>query len=140
MQKKTVGIDRIQDIRLLTSSHLHSVLQTCDPKHKQLLYNAIEKLYTCDIQKHAKCSFTLNKRVIYLKLENLHGVPYEDCVIVKVLIHELVHMLQAQYGHDDEFWRINRILYPARFGCTIPADYACITDGVEGSLGVDRHV
>lgn len=138
MEKKTIS-GRIQRIRHEASLHLHSVLDSCDSINRWLVYNAIQKLDQCDIRIHPKCSFTLDKRIIYLKLDNFLGVTYDDCVIVKVLIHELAHMLHTRYGHDDEFWRINRILYPGRFGCPVPPDYGCITTSVEPSV-VDIRV
>ena len=122
------GTSTIAVIRKSALRHLQSLLvQTSIPEHQNVLKSAILKLAACPIRTHPNCSFTLNKKTIYLKIRNLLDEPYEECVLVKVLIHELVHVMQKEYGHTDAFWRINRILYPSHLGCVVPGDYSCVT-------------
>lgn len=116
---------KIEEVRKNTLVHLDGVKQKCRPEHQHLVASAMTVLSTCPIESHPLCSFTFNKETIYLKTRDPTGQPYAECLLVKVLIHELTHMILKEYGHDANFWRVFAILYQSNTECPVPMDYEC---------------
>jgi hypothetical protein len=51
-------------------------------------------------------SYTINKKTVYLCLEDQNGNYYNLNILVYVLLHEISHVLCKSIGHNEEFQSI----------------------------------
>lgn len=59
-------------------------------------------------------SYTINKKTVYLCLEDQDGKYYNLNILVYVLLHEISHVLCKSIGHNEEFQGIfDRLLSKA---------------------------
>lgn len=56
--------------------------------------------------KKGEKSYTINKRKIYLCLEDENGEYYDENMLSYVLLHEYAHVLCDEQHHTDKFYRI----------------------------------
>ena len=56
--------------------------------------------------KKGEKSYTINKRKIYLCLEDENGNYYDENMLTYVLLHEYAHVLCDEQHHTDKFYRI----------------------------------
>jgi hypothetical protein len=56
--------------------------------------------------KKGEKSYTINKRKIYLCLEDENGDYYDENMLTYVLLHEFAHVLCDEQHHTDKFYRI----------------------------------
>lgn len=66
------------------------------------MLNHRNPLHEIDVYPSTK-SFTVNKNVVYLCLENTHGVPFDTNTLIYVFIHELAHVLCDEIGHTEKY-------------------------------------
>lgn len=52
------------------------------------------------------CTYTINKRRIFVRMRDAAGAAFPDCVLHHVLLHEVAHVLNDHVGHTDAFRRI----------------------------------
>lgn len=57
-----------------------------------------------------RCSYTIAKRRIFIKVRDDAGRRIPDCVLRHVILHELAHTLNETRGHDEGFRRWMRWL------------------------------
>lgn len=50
-----------------------------------------------------KCTYTLSKRRIFVRVRGDDGARLPPCAIRHVMLHELAHVLNDGHGHDDGF-------------------------------------
>jgi hypothetical protein len=74
-----------------------------------------------------KTSFLRNKKTLILCLRKKEtGELHDENTITFVILHELSHMMNTSWGHDDEFWRIFKyvLIRAARLNLYKPVDYS----------------
>jgi len=74
-----------------------------------------------------KTSFLRNKQVLILCLrKKKDGKLHDENTIMFVILHELSHMSNEGYGHDESFWRIFKfvLLRAVALGLYEPVDYS----------------
>lgn len=52
------------------------------------------------------CTYTLDKRRVFVRMRDENGKRYPDCILRYVLVHELAHVLNDTMGHDESFKRL----------------------------------
>ena len=53
------------------------------------------------------CTYTLDKRRVFVSVRDEAGSPLPDCALLHVLLHELAHVANARgRGHDAAFHRV----------------------------------
>lgn len=83
-----------------------------DPRTKRLTSRWKGKLLMLD-PKHSQAGKTIDKKTIYICIKDTSGKLYDDNTAQFVLIHELAHMANDKYGHDDAFWKTMKFLLHA---------------------------
>lgn len=90
-----------------------------DDRHLQPLYADIRKqlsrcarvtLHDVHAYPSMRCTYTLDKRRVFVRMRDDHGERFADCIVRYVLVHELAHVLNATTGHDESFRRLLRRL------------------------------
>ena len=72
---------------------------------RDLSQEAQEQTKGVHVYPSVKCSYTIAKERIFIKVrdENHQFVP--ECILRHVLMHELAHTINPTEGHDGSFWR-----------------------------------
>lgn len=83
-----------------------------DDTHLQSIYNTLRahlslcgrfQLRNVHAYPSRTCTYTLDKRRVFVRMRDDAGQRYPDCVLRYVLLHELAHVLNKTTGHDDAF-------------------------------------
>jgi len=70
-------------------------------------------------------SFTKNKTKLTLCLRSKEGKIHDINTVMFVVIHEVAHMMNDQFGHELRFWQLFQVLLKDSVECGIyiPVDY-----------------
>lgn len=58
---------------------------------------------TVHVYPSLRCSYTIAKQRIFIKVRDDQGAFLPECVLRHVLLHELAHTLNGTHGHDASF-------------------------------------
>lgn len=108
----------------------------------RLCPRARRRLETVHVYPSRSCTYTLDKRRVFVCCRDARGDRLPDCAVEWVLMHELAHVLNARsVGHDAPFQRtLDRLTTrclkrPAEGGgpcaARVPGDYnrTCLSPG-----------
>ena len=70
---------------------------------RDLTPEALRKTQTVHVYPSKKCSYTIAKERIFLKVRDDEGNFVPECILRHVLLHELAHTINPTEGHDSSF-------------------------------------
>lgn len=70
---------------------------------KDLSKEALHKVADVHVYPSLRCTYTIAKKRIFIKVRDDNGAPLPACVIRYVLLHELAHTINPTEGHDNSF-------------------------------------
>lgn len=88
-----------------------AALMEADDRHLQRVYRRLLATARCGrglrrvhVYPSTRCTYTLDKRRIFVRVRDATGQRFPDCVLRYVLLHELAHVANtATIGHDATF-------------------------------------
>ena len=83
-------------------AHLQAVMERL---RTDLSAEARERLRGIHVYPSQKCTYTIDKERIFVRVRDDAGNILPDCVVRHVLLHELAHTLNPTQGHDEGFRR-----------------------------------
>lgn len=78
-----------------------------------------------------RCTYTIGKNRIFVRMRGEDGAPLPDCALRHVILHELAHTLNPTVGHDRGFLNWFAWIRRGIASCPeeVPVNYNPCTDG-----------
>jgi hypothetical protein len=101
-------------------------------EREAVILNLIKRFPLQDINllplhKSRESAVTLDKRAVYICVENKRDpyLVYNINTLIFVVLHEMAHVGSNTWGHDSNFWKINKFLIDEAVECGIykPINY-----------------
>jgi hypothetical protein len=81
-------------------AHLQAIMERL---RKDLSAEAQTRLQHIHVYPSQKCTYTIDKGRVFVRVRDDHGALLPECVVRHVLLHELAHTLNPTQGHDEGF-------------------------------------
>jgi predicted metal-dependent hydrolase len=97
-----------------------------DDKYLQSVYRQLQADLAPDVQSRIpathiypsrKCTYTIAKQRIFVKVRDAQGRLLPECALRHVLLHELAHVINPSTGHDNSFYGMLKWISSAVASC-----------------------
>lgn len=78
---------------------------------------ALDRIADTHVYPSQKCTYTIAKQRIFVKVRDQQGMLVPECALRYVLLHELAHVINPTEGHDASFYRWMKWLGTAVSSC-----------------------
>lgn len=66
---------------------------------------ALHRTAGINVYPSQKCTYTLDKKRIFVRVRDEHGNKLKDCAVFHILLHELAHTVNDGVGHNPGFYQ-----------------------------------